>query len=598
MKKRILYLFVPLVLGASMLASCAPAEISPTAKPTTQEPTSTAKPPPSTTASAPGKPLYGGTLTALEGADPMGFDEAYTATMMATTLKTTNEELMSGDWSKGPAGTGQLDWFEGFGGRVSVEIPFLAESWEMPDSTTIVFRLRHGIRWALNTNSEASKLVAGRELNASDVAFSINRSWTSPTSFIFSSNQPQDRLVSVKALDKYTVECKVPAQVQGPDLFITGDQLKIIPPEVVSKYGDMKDWKNSVGTGPWILTDFVTGSSITYVRNQNYWMKDPLNPDNQLPYADSVKELIISDPSTRLAAFRTAKLDTAPNMLLDYDDVTSLTKSYPNTQYMKLSGGHPVIWGRMDKKLPFNDLRVRQALNMAVNKQAIVDSYYKGNATLFSPIYPNTASFADFNTPFDQMPQEVKDLFIYNPTKAKQLLADAGYPNGFSTSIACNSNDADFLSIVVADWQKVGVTLQLQPMEAGVFNSVMRGRGFEQMIYKESVSRGFPYKMNEVRTENLDDVSFFESDRTRAVYNEVSKYVGKDDAKWAKMIRDIYPFIIAQAPGVWLPNPDGYRVWQPWVKGYHGEFNVGYDNQYVYMQYVWVDQALKKSLGF
>ena len=407
------------------------------------------------------------------------------------------------------------------------------------------------------------------------------------------SNVPENRLISVKALDKYTVECKVPPNMQGPVLFITGDQLKIVPPEVISKYGDMKDWRNSVGTGPFMLTDFVPATSSTLTKNKSYWQTDPLHPKNQLPYADGFKILVIADLSTQQAAFRTGKVDLLPP--LNGDDFRSMMSSNPKTIYTEASGSHPAMWGRMDKpELPFKDLKVRQALNMAVNKQAIVDQYYSGKADLCSPIYPNNKSYAPFTTPYDQMPQEVKDLFTYNPTKAKALLAEAGYPNGFKTKIACTQTDADFISLIVSDWAKVGVTLQIQQMETGVFNSVMRGRTFEEMIFKETTSRGFPYKMNEVLKENLDDVAFFEDPKTRDVYNQIQPYVGKDDAKWGKLLHDIYPYIIAQAEAVWLPSPILYRVWQPWFKGYHGELNMGYDNTFQFYNYVWIDSSVRK----
>ena len=161
---------------------------------------------------------------------------------------------------------------------------------------------------------------------------------------------------------------------------------------MVDKYGDMKDWKNSVGTGPYMMTDFISSSSLTYSRNPNYWQMDPLHPKNQLPYPDGYKELIITDSSTQQAAFRTGKIDIMSNMSggLTYDDFQAILSTNPKSQYVETSGSHPALWGRMDKTdLPFKDIKVRQALNMAINKQDIVDSYYKGHADLFSPIYPN-----------------------------------------------------------------------------------------------------------------------------------------------------------------------------------------------------------------
>ncbi len=73
----------------------------------------------------------------------------------------------------------------------------------------------------------------------------------------------------------------------------------------------MQDWRNSVGTGPFMLTDFVSNSKATFVRNPNYWMKNPCGPGegDQLPYVDGVKLLIIPDPATAVSAFRTGKLD-------------------------------------------------------------------------------------------------------------------------------------------------------------------------------------------------------------------------------------------------------------------------------------------------
>ncbi len=587
------------LLTLLLLASCGPTSgttPSGTTSPGTTKPDETTKPPTTTTSS---EPQYGGTLNVLWTSDPMGFDEAYTPMMMCGTLKTTNEELLSGDWAKGPEGTGEFDWLNGYGGRLGAEVPFLAESWEMPDDTTVIFKIRKGVHFALDINNEASRLVAGREITAEDVAYSIDRCWNMPASFINTSNAAADKPTSIKAIDKYTVEIKTAATAQGLNLFICGDQARIVPSEVVAKYGDMKDWHNSVGTGPWILKDYMTSSSIYFNKNDKYWGTDPFRPKNKLPYADGVKVLIIPDLSTRLSAIRTGKLDLANDLLLTWDDLQEMTKSYSIIKYKKASGSHFALWGREDKEeLPFKDLRVRQALNMAVNKQSLVDDYYQGHADLFAPIYPLTDSFAPFNTPLEEMPQGVQDLFTYNPEKAKQLLAEAGYPDGFNTKVACNAQDADFLSVIVEDWKKINVNLEIQAMETGVFNSVMRGRAHEQMLYKESVSRGFPYKMNETRIQNTDDVAYFDHERTRKAYNDIQPYVGKDDDAWISIIREIYPFIIEQAPGVWLPVAHVYRTWQPWIQGFDGEYNVGYDNQHVYMQYIWIDQAKKKSLGY
>jgi ABC-type transport system substrate-binding protein len=71
-------------------------------------------------------------------------------------------------------------------------------------------------------------------------------------------------------------------------------------PDAIKLYGDVSDWRHQIGTGPFILQDFVSSSSATMVRNPNYWDKDPLFPENQLPYLDGVKQLVIADASTRV----------------------------------------------------------------------------------------------------------------------------------------------------------------------------------------------------------------------------------------------------------------------------------------------------------
>jgi peptide/nickel transport system substrate-binding protein len=330
--KSVVLVLLCIVSVITLLVSCNGSNTT-TSTTTTNTTTTATTTSSSATTTISSEPQYGGALNILWTADPMGFDEAYTPMMMCATLKTTNEELLTGDWTKGPEGTGEFDWLNGYGGRIGAEVPFMAESWEMPDNVTILFQIRQGVHFALDINNTASKLVAGREVTAEDVAYSINRCWTMPASFINTSNAAADHPTSIKAVDKYTVECKVPAQAQGLNLFICGDQARIIPQEVVEKYGDMKDWHNSVGTGPWILKDYTPSSTISFVKNDNYWGKDPLHPQNTLPYADSVKVLIITDLSTRTSAVRTGKLDLANDMLLTWDDLQDMTKTYPVIQY-------------------------------------------------------------------------------------------------------------------------------------------------------------------------------------------------------------------------------------------------------------------------
>ena len=137
---------------------------------------------PQTTVVVSEAPKYGGILTQVLTADIQTFDEAYSTPTGAITLHLTNEELLTGDWAKGPAGTGQYQWVLTTN-RFDSKVGNLAESWESPEPGHLVFHVRHGVHFALS-NSDASRLVNGREVTANDVAYSYKRALSETTLFV------------------------------------------------------------------------------------------------------------------------------------------------------------------------------------------------------------------------------------------------------------------------------------------------------------------------------------------------------------------------------------------------------------------------------
>ena len=532
-------------------------------------------------------PKYGGVNTTL-GGDPVGFDPAYFLNFMLVPTAITNEGLLIADWAKGPAGTGETDWNQGISGRTDLLTGGLAESYEFPNEETIIFHIRPGINWW------DKPPVNGREFTAEDAAWSLNREWNSPRSWLTIGNQPEDRPTSIKALDKYTLEMKVPARAQGLQLILL-ETARLFPPELGD---DIIPWEKMVGTGPYMITDYVVGSTITFERNPNYWLTDPVGSGkgNQLPYLDGLRSLIIDDRSTQQAAFRTGKLDIMYEV--QTEDWELFMDQRPDLKYLQGYVSLPtMITGRVDKEeLPFKDVRVRRAMNMAVNQEELLEDYYEGYGTLLGYLFLPTPAFQKMYVPLEEMPETVRELFEYKPDKAKQLLAEAGYPDGFRTKIICTPNEVDLVSVIREYLLGVGIDMEIQPLQNAV--PIVKGRTHEEMC----LAMTYPFviwKMNNLRVESGSNPSFWDSPVTRETYDTVVQNVGKDNEAIMKALKDMAPHVLENAWGIWLPAPNAFHMWQPWVQNYHGESNVG--SSTIFHQertYIWMDKQLKASLGY
>ena len=595
MKRRIIWILVScLMVTALIMASCGPAEVEEEEEEEVvveeEEEEVEEEVVEEEELLPPEVPKYGGTYTCIM-MEPMGFDPAYTLSVECRASFICNDELLKGDWAKGLSGTGKTDWLNGFVGRVDLLASSLATSWDMPDDETIIFHLRKGVHFWDKPPAN------GREFTAKDAAWNIEREWNAPMGFLRVTNKPEDSLISATALDKYTLELKVPAHVQGLQWVINGAQLHFFAPEVVDVYGDMKDWRNLSGTGAFMLTDYVVGSSMTMIRHPNYWDVDPVHPENKIPYIDTLRHLFITDASTTLAALRTGKIDTGGS---GWEDAEITMEQCPDLKYIVSPGIDDQLYFRVDKEeLPFKDLRVRQALTLAINQQELIDDYYEGNADMLGTPFPPYKTWEPFYTPLGEQPEAVQELFEFHPDKARALLAEAGYPDGFKCTILSGSPTAsDFLSIIREYFLDVGVEMDIDQAESGVYRSMRRARTYEQGIYTTCPTAAFPWKMHNIRSESFDCHSYFEHEYTRAIYDELNLYYGKDADKVAALLKESVPFTLEQCVGIWLPVPHGYRFWWPWVQNYHGEGSLGYDDQGCISHYLWIDEALKESMGY
>jgi peptide/nickel transport system substrate-binding protein len=377
----------------------------------------------------------------------------------------------------------------------------------------------------------------------------------------------------------------------------------LYPPEVVEKFGDVGDWKNAVGTGPFMLTDYVKGSSITYTKNPDYWETDPVGPGkgNRLPYIDSYRQLIIPDVASQLAAFRTAKIDAMPSATKD--DAQPILKDNPSMMSLRFMTGalsinsSYAIAMRTDKQdLPFKDKRVRQAMMLATDFEGLKNTLYGGDAEI--DIFPNNKQVGALYQPLSEMPSAVQDLFKYNPTKAKQLLADAGFPNGFKTTVV-TSNDPvliDEISVYKEMWAKVGIDLAIDPRENAAFQTILNARTNDELIYRYYyTTMPVVLYLSPYRGKSSNNPSYINDpegsiSEIEAINAELNKNVFVNWPAAYAAYKKLKPFLLENAYVIPRPQPYVYGMWWPWVKNYHGSLTG-------IIRYVWIDQDLKKSMG-
>ncbi|MBI2287473.1 MAG: ABC transporter substrate-binding protein [Chloroflexi bacterium] len=557
------------------------------------------------------KPKYGGMFTTVADSEPGGFDPRRGGPSSSARVAT-HDNLIGLDWTRGLNGTGE--WTGIFSlPSTTFKVGQLAESWEIPDETTIIFHIRKGIRFALNPKSEASRLVNGREVTADDVVYSINYIFAPDTDVPIKSNArtrwlPTEWPVSVKALDKYTVEVKLNPPDKGGKLgatwlAITEWSTTTIAREVVQKYKHQDEWQNNVGTGPYMITDYVPGSSLTHVRNPNYWQKDPFFPENQLPYPDGVKYLFVTDRSTIMAGLRTGKIDaTWTKIQMLKDDLNSLRATNPQIKFSRQLYQYPQTLRLVlnNPSLPWSNIKVRQAMYLGIDHEAIARDYYKGDAEILAAPAAPYPEYMAMYTPLEKQPESVRELFGYNPEKAKKLLAEAGYPKGFKIKVdTSTAYDVDLLQAIKFYLEKVGINLEISVKERAVFSSMTAGRTVNEAGFINFTSH-LPYEFEwAVSQSNAGwGMGMVNDPHTLEVREFVLKnYTFNETAVWP-VLKEFWVYHLQNAWEIYLPSPYWYVVWHPWVKGYNGESSTGYGLYMGQTKYLWLDAALKKSMGF
>ena len=537
------------------------------------------------------KPQYGGTLsvtTVYPTISALSWDLADWNWKQNHDTGMYYEQLFAADLSKAKSRGGPYSF------RDPAYLPLdavrgeLAESWSWKENPLrLEVKLRKGVMFP-----EKKGVMASRELVADDVVFSHERQIKSAKA----QKNFFEHVVKVEALDRHTVQYTFREFHSEWDYRSGyGHYTGIQPREVVA--AGASNWKNHNGSGPFMLMDFVSGNSNTYAKNPQYWDKERIGGiDYKLPFVDRLVYRVIKDEAAQHAALRTGKIDILESV--HWSAVDELKKSAPQLKWSKyLHTGGTYLAMRLDQK-PFDDIRVRRALNLAVNKAEIVKSFYGGHAELMAyPMYPDWNGYFE---PLPAMPESIRELFTYNPDKAKKLLTEAGLGNGFSFKVQANSSSPqqlELLSLVAAYLEKVGVKLQIEPLEYGAFLSRMTSKTHGPGYFMDN-GHGNPtmsirknFGSNETWNTSMHADPAFDRKMT-AIYSE------RVESRRQQMVKELTREMLDKAPYIWLPVAYNYTAWWPWVKNYDGELRAGSVRPGPIYARIWVDQDMKQKMGF
>jgi len=330
-------------------------------------------------------------------------------------------------------------------------------------------------------------------------------------------------------------------------------------------------------------------------RNPEYWGYDERYPENKLPYIDTTKDIAIEDTSSMLAALRTAKIDM-PGGGATWQQMETLFKTNPEFERKKQAGmGGQAGMTFVTNQVPFSDINVRKALQLAVNVPDMAKSL--SNMDGATPVGTVMPDFIGFTLTYSDWSMELKNEFSYNPAKAKQLLSDAGYPNGFATHVVMGSNgNTTAAQIYKSYFHDIGVEMEIQVLEAAAFQNFIKDGKADQLIMGGGFGGPTPVtQMAKFTTGNGENYTNNNDPQYDALYTKLKEAQTADEAKKASVACDMYALAhhweIASYYGAGIDT-----TWWPWLKGYLAESTQGNKNSY-YKARWWIDQELKKSMG-
>ena len=544
------------------------------------------------------KPQYGGTFTFAEWGTPDHVDAFWGAWHISGVV----EKLGLGDWA---LDRDVFAWNSGYRPWVFTNPFGGVESWSLPDPLTIVMKVRKGVYW------HDKPPMNGREMTAYDIEYNLHRYLGMGSGFTEVSSRWAGRipsLESITATDKWTVVFKLgEPQIDALESIVTNETAFMYPPEVIEQYGDAKDWKNLVGTGPFEMVDVVPGSSVTYVKNPNYWGYDEKYPENRLPYVDGYTTVAMFETATKIAAVRSRKLDGMASSLggwnpLNIDSAESMMRTNPELVFTTSWTMSELGFTVNMQVQPWDDVRVRRALQMAIDLDEINQDFWKGYADTTPETYLASETIG-FVVPYEDWPEEIKQYYRYDPEGAEALLDEVGLKRGADgVRIRADlhfptSKNIDHAYVVKEYWEAIGIEVEMQPLDFNIWHELIHvTHDWEGITYMRTDYSGLVRRLEELSVNYRDGFSWSNWDDPVfdayivAVRDAPSIEEQQTAAKEASL------YIAEQHVSIWGSTAPWFDVVQPWLGGFNGETDLALSGQM--LARLWIDSDLKAAMGY
>lgn len=433
--------------------------------------------------------------------------------------------------------------------------PDLAQSWEQPDPTTYVFHLHQNAKWG----REAP--MNNRPIVADDVVFSFNR--LASTISAFRTNF--EAIERVEALDAYTVKFTLKYPFAPFLTYVAYHGSRVLPADLVQQCGDLRkvECAKKAGGGPWLLDAYQPGVQLVYVKNPDYY-------DAPKPYFDRIVAPIITNSSVALSAFTAHKIYSGVSM--DATQAQSLKAQIPELQWTQEGTAQQSITFNVSRA-PWDNLKVRQAISMALNRQNFIDTALLGTGRLEAP----SRVWFSFAAPSDD---ELRAANNENVDAARALLAEAGYPNGFDGGqllVAPGSGGDEQPSWIVDQLQRnlnIKLTLDHPEYSIGYDRFQKSDFGISYGVYARSYSDPDDYLYARYHTGAARNYSNC-SDSTLDSMLEQQRTVADPDQRNALIKQIDTYFMTSVVCSITMPSTTDWFPWWPNVKNFTPHISFG-----------------------